>query len=284
MFVEPADYRPGSVFIGRSVGAAVVLGGFGGMFFMPAFLLVASVLFTVATGRSPLDPTAIAEEPDAVVAPELPVVEAGFVQLGREWDPRELPDRRIASNAQAPRAQDPNVVSPFQRLLSDAGVPPQNRALTSLLDTSASYDQDGNAQLLFEQEGQAWGGDHAQAGDMLVGQIKSLIRRGLNVPTSLAESEYSTTVARVRVTVDSTWTVTSIVFVSGSGNEDWDRAVRQRVDEIAASRPQLHAVPGSEGLLNQPTPVAVVPVAGRRRAGGGAGGSNSLLQQLGGGN
>jgi hypothetical protein len=103
------------------------------------------------------------------------------------------------------------------------------------------------------------------------------------VPASIAESEYASTTARVRVVVDSTWSVSSIEFVSGSGNEDWDRAVRQRVADIASSRPRLEAQPGDEALLNQPLPFAVRPRSGRRRTGT-TSSSMNLLDTLGGGN
>lgn len=291
MFVEPADYRPSTLLAGRPINALSVLGGIASMILVPTSVLLMAMLFSVATGRSILDQTAIGEEPPPVAEAELPVVEAGFVQLGREWDPRELPDRRITSQAEAPRSQDPDVVSAFQRLLTDAGVPPQNRALTALLDTTAAYDQDGNAQNLYEQAGQAWGDAHARDGNMLSGQIISLIRRGLDVPSSIAESDYARIRARVRVVVDSTWTLTTIEFVSGSGNEDWDRAVRQRVSEIASARPRLQPNPGEESGLNQPIAVSVTPVSGRRRSGSsGTGstprstGSSALDSLIGGGN
>lgn len=258
-----------------------LLGGFGAIGLVVGSVALFAAIYGAVTGHSILDPRAIgAEPPPLEEADEPEIVEAGFVQLGRAWDPRELPDRRISSAAQAPRAQDPNVVSPFQRLLQDAGVPPPNRALTALLETSASYDQDGTAQLLFEQEGEAWGAERARDGNMLYGQLHSLIQRGLEVPPNLPESEFARTVARVQVVVDADWTVTSIQLVGESGDADWDRAVRRRVEEIASARPRLTPSPGDESYLNRTIPVRVHPRASRRRTGGGSGSTalDRLLQ------
>lgn len=284
MFVEPADYRPPTLMAFRPPNPLGVLGGFSAVVFVYGGMALVAMLFTVATGRSVLDQRAIGEEPPPAPLTEPEIVEAGFVQLGRAWDPRELPDRRIESNARAARAQDPNVVSPFQRLLSDAGVRPENRALAALLDTSATYDQEGSANFLYEQAGEAWGSTNAREGDMLLGQLVTLVRRGTTVPPNLPESDFRTTVAVVTIVVDATWTVTSAQFTRASGNDDWDLVVRRRVEEIADARPHLQAQPGSESRLGVPITIRVYPVAGRRRTGGGASPSSmNLLDSLGSG-
>lgn len=270
MFVEPADYRPSSPLREGAVSALAVLGGVGMTVSVYATMAILATVLSVATGRSVLDQRAIAEEPEVTPPVEPEVVEAGFVQLGREWDPRELPDRRIASNMQEARSQDPNVVSPYQRLLSpDAGVRPPSTALNALINDNA-YSEDGNATLRFEDEGQAWGAERAQEGDTIVGQLVSLLRRGTEVPSNLAESEYARTSARVCGTVDSAGVVSAIRFASTSGNDDWDRAVRNRVDQIAEAHPRLVVTPGSEGSLGRDFCIAVVPRASRRRSAGGS--------------
>ncbi len=284
MFVDPRDYRPSSSLASRPPDALAVFGGLGAPIVAYGTVFLLAMLASSMTGRSVLDARAIGAEPPPVAPAEPEVVEAGFVQLGRAWDPRELPDRRIESNAQAARAQDPNVVSPFQRLLSDAGVPPQNRALAALLDTTASYDQAGAADFLFEQEGEAWGAANAREGSMLVGQLVSLIRRGTTVPTNLPESEFRETVAVVTMVVDSSWTVSSAQLTRPSGNADWDLTVRRRVEEIAADRPRLQPQPADESRLNQPVTIRVYPVAARRRSGSATGSSSmNLLDSLGSG-
>lgn len=269
MFVQPADYRPSSSLQPQPVDVPAILGGLGMSIGVYALAGILSVVLAAATGTSVLDQRDIAETPEPTPPPEPEVVEAGFVQLGREWDPRELPDRRITSNMQEARAQDPNVVSPFQRLTQDAGVRPQSTALEALINDN-SYTEDGNATFRFEDEGQAWGAEHAREGDTIVGQMVSLLKRGTSVPPNLAESEYPRTRARVCSQVDTSGVVASIRFVSSSGNDDWDRAVRNRVDQIAESHPRLQVTPGSEGSLGREICINVVPVAPRRRNSGGS--------------
>jgi len=265
MFVEPADFRPSTSLRYEAVSVIAILGGLGMTITVYTTIGLLALAFSFATGRSVLDQRAIAEEPELTPPPEPEIVEAGFVQLGREWDPRDLPDRRIASNMQEARSQDPNIVSAFQRLMSpDAGVRPQSTALEALVNDNA-YTEEGEATFRYEDEGQAWGAEHAREGDTIVGQLVSLLRRGTEVPPSLAESEYAQTSARVCGTVDATGTVAAIRFVSSSGNEDWDRAVRNRVDQIASQHPHLQVTPGSEGSLGREICLAVVPRASRRR-------------------
>lgn len=283
MFVEPQDYRPPSLMALRAPTPLGMAGGFGAVVFVYGGMALLAMLLTTATGRSVLDQRAIGEEPPVPTPTEPEIVEAGFVQLGRAWDPRELPDRRIESNAQSARSQDPNIVSPFQRILSDAGVRPENRALAALLDTSATYDQEGTANFLYEQEGEAWGSTNAREGDMLIGQLVSLVRRGTSVPPNLPESDFRSTVAVVTIVVDSTWTVSSAQFSRSSGNDDWDLAVRRRIEEIADARPHLQPQPGSESRLGVPITIRVVPVAARRRSGGASPSSMNILDSLGSG-
>lgn len=283
MFVEPADYRPPSLMVIRPPSPLGVAGGFAALITVYGGMALLALIFTTATGRSVLDQHAIGEEPEVAAPTEPEIVEAGFVQLGRAWDPRELPDRRIQSNAQAPRAQDPNVVSPFQRILADAGVRPENRALSALLDTTASYDQEGTANFLYEQEGEAWGAQNAREGDMLIGQLVSLVRRGTSVPPNLPESEFRSTVAVVTIIVDANWTVSSAQFTRSSGNDDWDLVVRRRVAEIADARPHLQPQTGSETRLGVPITIRVYPIAARRRSGGASPSSMNALESLGAG-
>src|SRR5262245_49549339 len=123
MRVETRDWRPGSMLDRSALTIAAIFAGLVTGSIGLAFL----TLFILADIGGAVD--ALLEEDEAIEAPEElepEVIEAGFVQLGREFRPRELPDRAVATSSTAPRLPDPNLVSKRIVNPTDRPIPPPN--------------------------------------------------------------------------------------------------------------------------------------------------------------
>lgn len=267
MHVETADYRPTSALHMRVLGAvSIVSGMFTASLGAGLFVVVAlSSLGTVSLDA--LDASDIADAPEFV---EERIIEAAFVQLGRPFDPRELPDRQTATSTFARRRPDPNAVSMNTRAEVDAGPQPLNPHVSEQLA------QLGNRSELFnpsnfvpERDGELEGMEEGREseGSIYAGLIQSMLRRGFNMPESIPDTERAGLAARVTVVVGPNLRFQSIRISTPSGNGDFDRAVERRLAEVRESDPVLPEPSASdrELFIGQNFTVRFVPPGGGRQ-------------------
>lgn len=166
-----------------------------------------------------------AQTPDA--PKERTVVEARFVRLGKPFDPRKLPNRKVPKLSTA-LANDP-LASKTPRELDDAGQPqdavPDN--LTRLGDRAQAFAEIAKAE---EQEGDPEGtaegtDDYAEAGDLYAGKLKGWMEQGFSVPTVIPTDELKTLRTDVDVLISENGTVARFSLRSESGNSIFDQAV-----------------------------------------------------------
>ncbi|MFO0694343.1 MAG: TonB C-terminal domain-containing protein [Polyangiales bacterium] len=292
MYVARADQRPQTTFDLPTLTKGSFAGGVSSVVGVAVLLFVLfGVLPRLAVAAGILEPSDIGAEPEPIAEPEPEVIQAAFVQLGREFDPRELPDRQVARSSLSPRRQDPNVVSQLTRAMTDGGVPPPN-AYESMLTQLGNRAQFIESTSLTETEGSAEGNEEGRrtgSGSLFAGQIVSLFRRGLRPPPTIPDTELATLSTRVTVVINADMTFQGIRISQGSGNSDYDRAVQNRIDEILSSNTVLTPPEDDERerYIGRPFSVNVVPPGSvRRRAPAGAapsGGGASALERLGAG-
>ena len=262
MYVARADFRPSSALTMRVLGAvATVAGVITASFGAGLFALV----FFSRLGVSSVDALAAADIMDAPPEEHEPeVIEAAFIQLGRPFDPRELPDRQTATSTFARQRPDPNAVSMRTREEVDAGPQPLDPHVSQQLN------QLGNRSELFnpsnfvpETEGEITGNEEGRntEGSLYAGQIQSLLRRGFSVPASIPETEYASLLARVTVVIGDDLRFSTLRMTTSSGNADFDRAVERRLAEVRESNPRLPEPPPEERarFIGPPMAVRFVP-------------------------
>jgi outer membrane biosynthesis protein TonB len=285
MYVDADDYRPSSALRMRVLGvASAIMGTFTASFGAGIFALVAFSSLG-AVSLEALAASDIADAPPEEMEPE--VIEAAFIQLGRPFDPRELPDRQTATSTFARRRPDPNAVSMQTRAEVDAGVQPLNPHVSETLA------QLGNRSELFnpsnfvpETEGEIEGSEEGRnsEGSIYAGQIQALLRRGFSMPQSIPETEYAGLRASVSVVIGENLRFTTLRIASSSGNAEFDRAVERRLAEVRESNVLLPEPPAEERdrFIGRPLGVSFVPPGrGRQRPARQTGGSS--LDNLGAG-
>ncbi len=232
MHVETRDWRPGSQWDRSALGLAAILAGLVtgsvGLAFLTLFILADIGGAVDALLEEDAEEQAAAEE----LEPE--VIEAGFVQLGREFRPRELPDRAVPTSSTSPRLPDPNLVS--KRIVNpvERDIPPPN-AYEDLLQRLGNTTRETDNTFAAETEGEATGTeDGSRAGDVYLGQLIAIFKRGWQVPVTIPDSE----LVRLRAAVS--FRITEDLRMEGlrlipSGNADYDRSIEQRLDDMRES-------------------------------------------------
>ncbi|MBC7173663.1 MAG: hypothetical protein H5U40_14580, partial [Polyangiaceae bacterium] len=97
--------------------AGIVTGAFG-LAFLTVFILA-----DLGGAVDALRGEDATDDEQTVETLEPEVIEAAFVQLGREFRPRELPDRAVSTSSLAPQQPDPNAVS--KRIVQPTARPDQ---------------------------------------------------------------------------------------------------------------------------------------------------------------
>lgn len=220
--------------------------------------------------------------------PPLEFVEARFVRLGSEPEPRRLPSHYIPSAATSTQP----VVSPLPgegEAPVDATATPENplppdptgtrapsQANTSTANTQtvdarqALLDRLGDsaeataelAQPRFREgdaEGIAEGTETRATGDVYRGRLYSFFRRGWLVPTSIPASELRGLACSVAIEITSDGRVGGFSITRSSGNDVFDSSVRQRLNQAvgAALPPPPEDV--ADDYLGRSIPFRFVP-------------------------
>jgi hypothetical protein len=234
------------------------------------------------------------EEAEEAAAEEEPeIIEAAFVQLGREFRPRELPDRQVATSSLAPRLPDPNVVS--KRTVTPTArpdQPPPPNAYEDLLTQLGNTSRFVDSNVAAETEGDANGneeGRFSQDGSAYLGTLVGIVKRGWQVPVTIPDSELVDLRAVVSFRITEDLRMEDLRISRRSGNADYDRSIEQRLDEIRESLFRLPPPPPEERtrFIGPAINFNMLPPEGLRReararlerAGEGAGASSASAEE-----
>jgi hypothetical protein len=292
MNVETRDWRPGSMFERGALTIAAILAGMVTGTIGLAFL----TLFILADIGGAVD--AMLEEDaaeDAVEALEPEVIEAAFVQLGREFRPRELPDRAVATSSLAPQRPDRNLVS--KRIVTPQerpDEPPPPNAYEDMLRQLGNTSRHVDSRFAAETEGDPNGNEEgrmSQNGSVYLGQLMALVKRGWHVPVTIPDSELVSLRAAVSFRITDDLRMVDVRLSVRSGNADYDRSIEQRIAEIRESSFRVPPPPPEERArfvgvpitFNMLPPPSVLRDARDRldRAAGGSGNTDDALDRLG---
>lgn len=247
MRVDDADWRPSSLLDAhREGGAGSVIAG---VISVAAVHLILPL--TLIFGIAFLREIGVLEAfTQRTAGPEKHIVEARFVKLGKQFDPRKLPNRRVP-----PKAFDrPHGVAvsktPVDRVIPDGGPEhPLNHAQIDLLKRLAAR-ADPFAEIAQQQdlEGNPEGiedgtEDTARAGDIYVGQLYRLFRSGWTVPNNVPDDELEHMVVDVDVRISEDRHIASFGIRGSSGNADFDQSVRARLQALQDANTELPEPP-----------------------------------------
>jgi outer membrane biosynthesis protein TonB len=230
MPVPTDDWRPPSLLKRRVLTGKMALGGV--LFTIGAHVLVpaaiAAVVATLAAAGAGSAPPVI---------PENKVVEARFVKLGKPFDPRKIPQRKVPVKTTAPQ---PGVAvskneNPPKVKKPDAGPPPpkaEENLLRNLGDRAQAFAEIAKKS---EEEGDPQGIEdgtetQARAGDLYRGQLVMFFKRGWSIPTTIGDTSKLATRARVEITPDRR--VGEHQLIKSSGNALFDQSVEDRFNEL----------------------------------------------------
>lgn len=169
--------------------------------------------------------------------PDDKVVEAKFVKLGKPFDPKKIPNRKVPVKTTAPQ---PGVAvskneNPPKVNKPDAGRPPPKADPNELLhlgDRAQAFAEIAQKQ---EEEGDPQGIEDgtetkAKAGDLYRGQLVMFFKRGWTIPTTLGDTSRLTTRASVEITPDRH--IGPHQIVKSSGEALFDQSVEDRFNEL----------------------------------------------------
>ena len=228
--VRVEDWRPPSQLNQPALDGKMVVGGL--LLALAAHVLVPAAISAVvaliaASGLSG----------EQRVIREDKIVEARFVKLGKKFDPRKIPNRKVPIKTTAPQ---PGVAvsknqDPPKPKKPDAGPPPahaEDNPLMHLGDRAQAFAEIAKKQ---EEEGDPQGIEdgtetEAKAGDIYRGQLVMFFKRGWTIPTTLGDTSKFTTRATVEITADRH--VGAHEIVRGSGNALFDQSVEDRFNEL----------------------------------------------------
>lgn len=231
MPIPADDVRPPSLLKRRVIDGKMAFGGI--LFMIGAHLLVPGLIAAVVAA---LAASGVGKEPTRVI-PENKVVEARFVKLGKPFDPRKIPNRKVPVKTTAPQ---PGVAvskneNPPKVNKPDAGKPPpkaEENLLRNLGDRAQAFAEIAKKS---EEEGDPQGIEDgtettARAGDIYRGQLVMFFKRGWSIPTTLGDTSKLTTRARVEITPDRH--VGPHQIVNPSGEPLFDQSVEDRFNEL----------------------------------------------------
>jgi hypothetical protein len=258
MHVRHDDFRPLSALSSAWPSVRELAGGaLGGL--LGAGFLGLVVLADVAGALDAL-------RDDEVAPREKPtIVEASFVQLGREFDPRELPDRQVDRSSFV-KSQPKQVATPNARPKTtpeeDAGVKPVDayeNLLNQLGNRADFYDRISRAEMEGSPDGVAEG--NQKEGDAYRGTLYALFRRGLRAPPTIPDDVLKSLRAEVEFRITDDLRIRGLKLTRSSGNEDFDRAVRTRIEEIEEGDPVLPEPPAASRatFIGPPIQMVITP-------------------------
>ena len=257
LYYDPQDGRPDTGLdpLAWASGASIA-GGLAVVLLIPAatyaiFLIaVVGVLVEHTIGADDEDePPSILEEED--------VIEARFVQLGRDFDDM-LPNRQVPRLSTAPPepSQVPTENTPTERaepIERPEETPPDavEDLLARIGDRAQAFAEIAEER---EREGDPDGleeGTETEAteGDIYRGRLYSFFRRGWSVPTTLSRDEASGLVSTATIQIGQDLELVSFRLRSGSGNAVFDQSIMEHLTRLQAS--DQHIPPPPEEVADQ---------------------------------
>jgi len=183
--------------------------------------------------------------PKSAPRDERTVIEARLVQLGKELDPRQLPNRQVPLLQTAP--PDTVTVSPDAAEVPDQPEEtkppnPVEDLLTRLGDRAQTFAEIAeDREKEGSPEGVAEGSNQAKAGDIYAGKLYQFFRRGWTVPTVITEAESQALAAEVDVEITEDLKIGDFSLRRSSGNPLFDQSVLdnlQRLKDTGATLPE----------------------------------------------
>lgn len=238
MYVDETDARPPSLLRRKAINVLALV--IGVVVAVTAHVLFASLILIVGVlfGSEVLAHEEAIPEDEP---PEVEFIEAEFVKLGRQFDPRELPNRQREARSTAPRRSDvPTRDSRRVRIPEDAGIRPADAVDDELARLGTRADEMARIARAAEQEGDPEGIEEGTAtreeGDIYRGLLYAFFRRGLQRPSTIPDGELRGLRAVVQVESSPDGRITGFRMARPSGNADFDQAVRLRMDQAVGSR------------------------------------------------
>ncbi|MCB9666891.1 MAG: TonB C-terminal domain-containing protein [Myxococcales bacterium] len=188
---------------------------------------------------------------------ERTVIEARLVQLGKEIDPRQLPNRQVPLLQTAPPdtvAVSDNPEETPEQPTEQKPPNPTEDLLTRLGDRAQTF-----AELAEEREkegspeGVADGSSQAKAGDVYAGKLYQFFRRGWTVPTVITDAESQKLAAEVDVDITNDLKIGKFTLRRSSGNSLFDQSV---LDNLARLK-------DADATLPEPPPEVAATYVGQ---------------------
>jgi TonB family protein len=176
------------------------------------------------------------------------ITEAELVRLGKPFDPRKLPSRKVPPVAKAP----PDAVAVSRDAKPPPEKPPEEKkerpkeakaaALDNLIDRTKEFAED----VEYEQEGDPEGLREGTAtkkgeGDLYAGQLSLFFRRNWSVPNVVQNPDRL--VAEVFVEVASDGRVTDVQIAKASGDVYFDQSLLDAIEPLVKERAAIPEPP-----------------------------------------
>lgn len=260
MYVDPQDNRPPSLLGHRTPDPVALIGGLAvavgaHVLFAGALLLMGLIFGTEVLARE--------EPPEPEQPTEVRFVQAKLVKLGRQFDPRELPNRRREARTTAPR-RDRTPTEHSKRVRApDAGVEPEVAVEDMLARLGTRADEMARLARAAEQEGDPGGVEEGTAtreeGDVYISQLYSFFRRGFQFESGSYTNEElrgMRVVARIQISPDGR---VADYTIRSSGTPEFDHAVRIRLDQARGARIPEPPEERRDEFYGNTIPISFVP-------------------------
>lgn len=234
----PAQERPPSLLDSRPIGPSALTLGLvatvSAHVLIPLFILGSQWLLVVLGLAVPVTER---ERPREIVE----ITEAELVRLGKPFDPRKLPSRKVPPVAKAP---PPDAVT----VSSDPRPPPPEKppekkerpkdakvsALDNLIDRTKEFAED----VEYEQEGDPNGlregtATKAKEGDIYAGQLSLFFRRNWSMPNTVQNPEKLVAIAHIQTGSDGR--VKSVEIATSSGDAYFDQSLIDAIETLIQS-------------------------------------------------
>lgn len=241
MQLDAADLRPRSLFDRGKLTPLEMIGGAAAIGLVYGVVPLVVLVFVGALAAAGLMEQTRPEEPP----PLENVIQARFLQLGEEIDPRQLPNRRVpimrtdtpepAPSKQAPMERperterQPNAVADaLQRLSDDAQI---------FAEREERRIQEG------DPDGIEGGEREASEGDLYAGRLSVFFRRGWTVPTTIPRDEVQELNATAMVQIGDDLKIVGFRLAQPSGNADFDLSVTAQLQRLVDSQTTIPPPP-----------------------------------------
>lgn len=262
--LDPNDGRPDSAFGAHWLSGVAIIGGIAASVLIPiSFVIVAGLaaalswilrlLLVVLLG---IDPAQLAAEQREAELEEEDVIEARFVQLGRDFED-ELPNREVhvlstapPQPSEVPREDTPVAEQPTEEI--EDRPPNTVEDLLLRLDNRAEIFEEmvDRQELEGSPEGIEEGTEtEGSEGDLYRGRIRSFFRRGWTVPTTLSSEEVRGLTTLMNVEIGAELQIVSFEVRTSSGNPLFDESAVQQLTRLQAADGRIPPPP--EELADQ---------------------------------